>query len=347
MATRGPDDLVAGRYRLGKSDGGDSVVRVWQAHDVLLDRPVVAKEISGRRQQGLDEARLLARFNRVLDVVEEPGRVWIITNLGEAPPHAIGVARVTPAAAPAASAEPPRRRRPRTLIVATATLAVATAGGGIALAATRGGDATPVAQHSAPATARSAPATVHSAPVMKRPSPVGSSPAPVAVPQSSFVACGNGASPAVMHGTSTSRLVPAGLVWHHDFAKFGVDVPDGWIRERIGNTFCFRDPTGGRGFVVTTLSGACSPAAYWRAQERSRGKKLTGYHRIALSADGWEYTWKAADGTVRHGVEVLSAPSTATAHAIQWISDDARWSADQAIRRQVINSFDVDPSAMR
>jgi hypothetical protein len=226
------------------------------------------------------------------------------------------------------------------LIVATATLAVAAAGGGIALAATRGGDPTPVAGHSAPA-------ATHSPPVMKSPSPVRSSPAPVAVPQATFVACGNGASPAVMHGTSTSRLVPAGLVWHHDFANFGFDVPDGWIRERIGNTFCFRDPTGGRGFVVTKVSGAPSPAAYWQTQERNRGKKLAGYHRIALSAAGWQYTWKPADGTVRHGLEVLFAPTASTVYAIQWIGGDAQWSADQAIRQPVINSFDVDPSAMR
>ncbi len=343
MATRGPDDLVAGRYRLGESDGGDSVVRVWQAHDVLLDRAVVAKEISGRRRQGLEEARVLARFNRVLDVVEEPGRVWIITNLGEAPPHAIGVARVTPGPPPA---EVTRRRRPRTLIVATATLAVAAAGGGIALAATRGGDGTPAAGHSTPATGNNAPAASHSAPVMSTPSPSLSSSAPVTVPQATFVACGMGATPATMHGTSTNRLVPNGFVWHHDFAMFGFDVPDGWIRQRSGGAYCFRDPAGGRGFVITKVSGAGNPVAYWETQERNRGQALPDYHRLSLNADGWEYTWKPADGTVRHGLEVLLAPTGAT-YVVQWIGGDAQWSADKTIRRQVIESFDVDPSALR
>jgi hypothetical protein len=342
MATRDPDDLVAGRYRLGESDdGSDSVVRIWQAHDVLLDRAVVAKEVTGRREQGLAEARVLARFNRVLDVVEEPGRVWIITNLGEAPPHAIGVARVNPGGAPA---EVARRRRPRALIVATATLAVAAAGGGIALAATRGGGTTPEAGRSAPATGRSASAA---APVMTTPVPRVSSSAPVTVPQATFAACGMGAPQGVMHGTSTARLVPAGYVWHHDFAKFGFDVPDGWIRQRTNGTYCFRDPAGGRGFVVTKVSGAPAPAAYWQTEERTRGKALPSYHRISLGADGWEYTWKPADGTVRHGLEVLFAPSKADVWAIQWIGGDAQWSSDQEIRQQVIKSFDVDPSALR
>src|SRR4051794_35574809 len=150
MATRDPDDLVAGRYRLVESDGDDAVVRIWRAHDVLLDRAVVAKEVSGRRQQGLHEARLLARYNRVLDVVEEPGRVWIITSAGEVPPQAIGVARVVP---PPAAVEPAAvRRRPRALIVATATLAVAAAGGGIALAAALGNGGGTTASRRPPST---------------------------------------------------------------------------------------------------------------------------------------------------------------------------------------------------
>lgn len=88
-------DLVAGgRYRLMTTVASGGMGRVWRAHDELLDREVAVKEVlapaglpptdaSQVLQATVREARAAARLDhpnvvRIFDVVQSPGRSWIV-----------------------------------------------------------------------------------------------------------------------------------------------------------------------------------------------------------------------------------------------------------------------------
>lgn len=549
MATIGAGDLVAGRYRLIRPDGGSAAMRIWEARDEVLGRPVTVREVPGRKRLGMAEAQTLARHNRVLDVVEEPGRVWIITSVGGGAPDAVGLARVgdltteldrpgiprrplaaasqpppaasgPPAAAPASGApltgaaassapvsgaavsdapdsgaaasiasdsgtaqsdapfssaaafdaavsaaaapdtgataaafdsagtdddaaasdaaasaaasdavasgavaadpwagatetavvgarhgdafggsrpavpagvrgsgfgelavrlgapaspgaagDRPVWRRPRNLILATAVLIVIGAGAGIALAAVRPtghastGAQRPPATSPAVSGAGAGPAVsgvpagtgvsgaaagpgVSGAVVGPGVSPKAAAPDPAAggVPVATFVPCGDGAPQGVMMGTPSTREVPAGYVWHRDFQGFAFDVPSGWQRSRVKNTFCFRDPAGGRGFVVTGGVSATDPAATFAAAERVARRTLPGYRRVGLTANGWEYTW-TVDGVVRHSRQVVVTPRAGAGYGVQWITADARWADDEPLFAYILGTFEVVPKS--
>lgn len=97
IVPKGPDRVVAGRYRLVKVLGTGGMGTVWLAHDDLLHRQVAVKEVlppsgmsaSGReilRQRTLREARTAARLNHpnvvtIFDVVNDDGQPWIIMEL--------------------------------------------------------------------------------------------------------------------------------------------------------------------------------------------------------------------------------------------------------------------------
>jgi hypothetical protein len=91
MATQDAAEVVAGRYRLLSVVGTGGMGQVWRAHDMLLDRVVAAKQVTGLagpdgddlREQVVHEARMAARLDHpnvvgVLDVVDEAHRFWII-----------------------------------------------------------------------------------------------------------------------------------------------------------------------------------------------------------------------------------------------------------------------------
>ncbi|MFI0418428.1 protein kinase [Spongiactinospora sp. 9N601] len=93
----GQGRLVGRRYRLGSPVGRGGMGVVWQAHDVLLDRPVAVKELilpfgldhAGKQvahRRMIREARSAARLSHpgivtVHDVVEDDGRPWIVMEL--------------------------------------------------------------------------------------------------------------------------------------------------------------------------------------------------------------------------------------------------------------------------
>ncbi|MDP9453842.1 MAG: serine/threonine protein kinase, partial [Actinomycetota bacterium] len=96
-----PDELVGGRYRLGRPLGAGGMGRVWEATDTVLERPVAVKAVDlpphldgddrqSLRTRVLREARAAARIDhpssvRVFDVLEDHGRLHVIMELVRAP----------------------------------------------------------------------------------------------------------------------------------------------------------------------------------------------------------------------------------------------------------------------
>lgn len=83
----GPEvgDVVASRYRLRELIGAGDMGLVWRASDDVLGRTVAVKYLGERAgaEQMLREARVAAtidhpRLLRVLDVVSEDGRAWLV-----------------------------------------------------------------------------------------------------------------------------------------------------------------------------------------------------------------------------------------------------------------------------
>ncbi|MGJ5669850.1 serine/threonine-protein kinase [Rhodococcus aetherivorans] len=90
----GPDQLVAGRYRLVSKLGGGGMGAVWLAHDTLLDRDVAVKQVTSTvglpteaaeeiRRRTLREGRIAARLTHehaisMYDVALHSGEPWLV-----------------------------------------------------------------------------------------------------------------------------------------------------------------------------------------------------------------------------------------------------------------------------
>ena len=74
---------MAGRYELVRTLGAGGMGTVWLARDLLLDRDVAVKEVTGQGERVLREARAAARIVHpnvvtVYDVVAHEDRQWIV-----------------------------------------------------------------------------------------------------------------------------------------------------------------------------------------------------------------------------------------------------------------------------
>ncbi|MBW3611762.1 MAG: serine/threonine protein kinase [Actinobacteria bacterium] len=95
------DELVGGRYRLGRPLGAGGMGKVWEATDTVLQRPVAVKAVdlpphldsddrTSLRARVMREARAAARIDhpssvRVFDVLEDEGRLHVVMELVRAP----------------------------------------------------------------------------------------------------------------------------------------------------------------------------------------------------------------------------------------------------------------------
>jgi eukaryotic-like serine/threonine-protein kinase len=101
MAVPAADRLIANRYALRRSLGRGEMGRVWHAQDTLLGREVAVKQVvilpllaAAERRVALAwvmrEARAIARLDHpgmvpLLDVVEDHGEIFLVTELVQAP----------------------------------------------------------------------------------------------------------------------------------------------------------------------------------------------------------------------------------------------------------------------
>jgi eukaryotic-like serine/threonine-protein kinase len=129
---------------------------------------------------------------------------------------------------------------------------------------------------------------------------------------------------------------------------FHMPVPDHWTYQKVGTTYCFRDPDGGR---VMTLDTGRKPTAdpvqacRKEAQRLVAAGALPGYHLIGLEplqllnrAASWEYQYTGPDDTLMH-VQTRWFATNGKAYAISWQSRDVDWSGDLPKLNMALSTF--------
>jgi tRNA A-37 threonylcarbamoyl transferase component Bud32 len=142
-----------------------------------------------------------------------------------------------------------------------------------------------------------------------------------------------------------------GWSYFTDGTGFHMPVPDHWTYQKVGTTYCFRDPDGGR---VMTLDVGRKPssdpiqACRKEATRLVSAGALPGYHQILLEprpllnkAADWEYQYTAPDKTLLH-VQTRWFATNGKAYAISWQSRDVDWSGDFAKISMVLSTFYSD-----
>jgi hypothetical protein len=142
-----------------------------------------------------------------------------------------------------------------------------------------------------------------------------------------------------------------GWSYFTDGTGFHMPVPDHWSYQKVGTTYCFRDPDGGR---VMTLdvgrkpSGDPVQACKKEAARLVSAGALPDYHLISLEARpllnkaaDWEYQFTGADDTLTH-VQTRWFATNGRAYAISWQTREVDWSGDFAKISMVLSTFYSD-----
>jgi len=151
-------------------------------------------------------------------------------------------------------------------------------------------------------------------------------------------------------GVSGFALYP-GWSYFTDGTGFHMPVPDHWTYQKVGTTYCFRDPDGGR---LMTLDVGRKPSADPMQACRKEAARLVaagavpGYRLIELEprpllnkAADWEYQYLAPDRTLEH-VQTRWFATNGKAYAISWQARDVDWSGDFAKISMVLSTFYED-----
>jgi serine/threonine protein kinase len=181
---------------------------------------------------------------------------------------------------------------------------------------------------------------------------------PAAVGGFSPAAC-NGVSPSdapetpkkgAARGVGGYALVP-GWSYFTDGTGFHMPVPDHWTYQKVGTTYCFRDPEGDR---LMTLDVGRKPTADPLQACRTEAARLVsagvlpGYKLIQLEprpllnkAADWEYQYSAPDKTLMH-VQTRWFATNGKAFAIGWQTREIDWSGDLGKINMVLGTFYAD-----
>jgi hypothetical protein len=244
-----------------------------------------------------------------------------------------GVAPVTP---PAERLDPPPAPRPRRRrVVAGAVAAAVLAGGGIT-GYLLSRDDTPDRSAAAPVTpSGSAAAPGGFSPIVCDRPPAADAPR---TPQ-----------PGARREINGWQLL-SGYSYFAD-AGFHIGVPDGWTYERIGTTFCFRDPANIRILSVDPArkpSGDPVQACRTEAQRLVAAGALPGYQQIGIArvplqtrAADWEYRYDDPQRVRRHATTRWFA-SGGRAFAVGWITRDFDWGQNLPTYQMIQSTFAAD-----
>ncbi|WP_133874922.1 serine/threonine-protein kinase [Paractinoplanes brasiliensis] len=151
-------------------------------------------------------------------------------------------------------------------------------------------------------------------------------------------------------GVSGWSLFP-GWSYFTNGSGFHMPVPDGWTWQRIGTTYCFRDPVGDTVLSLDTgRNPAADPVKACRAEATRlvQAGALPGYEELALertpllnkTAD-WEYRYNR-DG-VRMHAQTRWFVKAERGFAISWATRDFDWTGDLAKINMVLTTFYAQP----
>jgi eukaryotic-like serine/threonine-protein kinase len=137
-----------------------------------------------------------------------------------------------------------------------------------------------------------------------------------------------------------------------DGTGFRMPVPDGWTYQRLGTSFCFRDPAGATVLSLDTgRNPAGDPVTACRTEEARLVKAgaLPAYERLTLErtplvnkAADWEYTYDR-DG-VRMHARTRWLVKDGRGFAITWATRDFDWTSDLAKINMVLTTFYAKPT---
>jgi tRNA A-37 threonylcarbamoyl transferase component Bud32 len=137
-------------------------------------------------------------------------------------------------------------------------------------------------------------------------------------------------------------------------AGFHLGVPDGWTYERVGTTFCFRDPDNIRILSVDPArapSGDPVRACRTEADRLVRAGALPEYQQIGIAevpllerAADWEYRYDGREAVRMHATTRWFA-SGGRAFALGWITRDFDWGQNLAMFQMVQSTFYPDEPA--
>jgi eukaryotic-like serine/threonine-protein kinase len=272
----------------------------------------------------------------------------------------------SPVSGPLHSNEPPpgrwtRRQRPvnrvRTRLVIAGLLATVLVVGGLL------GARLIARENSAPQVVKSPAPSLSVSSSLSRASPSRASPSP-SVPASPLTA---GFSPVVCDVRPPSRVPVApkkdaargvngwelqtGWSYFTDGTGFHLPVPDGWSYQRIGTTYCFRDPRGARVLSLDVARPAgTDPQEGCRAEERRlrRSGRVRGYTSITISpvdllhaAADWDYRYRTAAGVLRRATTRWFVAG-ARAYALGWATPERAWAGELGKIEMVRATFYTD-----
>jgi tRNA A-37 threonylcarbamoyl transferase component Bud32 len=132
---------------------------------------------------------------------------------------------------------------------------------------------------------------------------------------------------------------------------FHIAVPDGWTYEKIGTTFCFRDPGGVRFLSVDPdrnpagdpVKACQNEAKRLIAEGELPGYKQVGIERVPLlsKAADWEYTYQGKDGLRMHAMTRWFI-SDGRAYALGWATREFDWQVNLSTYSMLKSTFYVN-----
>lgn len=145
-----------------------------------------------------------------------------------------------------------------------------------------------------------------------------------------------------------------GWSYFTDGTGFHIPVPDGWTYQRIGTTYCFRDPRTTR--VLSLDVGRrpdTDPREGCRAEDHRLQKsgRVRDYTSITISpvallneAADWDYRYRTAAGVLRRATTRWFATG-GRAYALGWATPESSWAAELGKIQMIRGTFYADPTS--